>query len=218
MEFITADENLPFVVSLIILLIIGALEGAALLIGLGFSAVLDSMVPDLDVDIDGPDLGANNTLGSLLTWLRVGKVPLLILLILFFLFFGLSGLAIQGGVDGVMGLLLPGYLASIPAFILALYLVRLVGAVFEKLMPSDETSAVSSDSFVGRVATIVLGVSETGKPAQAKVKDRHGLEHYLLVEPDNTNDIFETGSSVLLVRKVEGKFFGIAASSELLSK
>ena len=219
MEFLAAGENLPFVVSLTILVIIGVLEGAALIIGLGFSSVLDNLLPEMDVDldIDGPDVGANNTLGNLFTWLRVGKVPLLVLLILFFLFFGLSGLFFQAVSEEVLGLLLPSWIISIPAFVITLFLVRWFGMWFEELMPNDETSAVSSDSFIGRMATIVLGAAETGKPAQAKVRDEHGLDHYLMIEPDVQGEVFEQGSKVLVVRKSGITFYAITTASEILT-
>ncbi len=56
----------------------------------------------------------------MLGWLRVGKVPMLMLLIIFLTGFGLIGLALQSLLHDSFSLLLPNWLMSIPAFVLAL--------------------------------------------------------------------------------------------------
>ena len=95
---------------------------------------------------------------------------------------------------------------------------QLSGGAVAKVMPKEETSAVSLNSLVGRVATITLGTASPGKPAQGKVRDEHGLEHYVMIEPDIADAAFEQGSEVLLVRSEGAKFFAIANTHAALSR
>ncbi len=217
-EFITATENMAFSVALLVVLIIAALEGVGALFGAGLSNVLSSVLPDSDLPfgVDAPDLDSPSSLGRILSWLRVGQVPVLILLIVFLVSFGIGGLIIQQLAMGAFGSLLPGALASIPALALTFPAVRVFGGALNRIVPKDETSAVSPDSFVGRIAVLTLGQAERGCAAQAKVKDRHGQHHYIMVEPDNDGDVFQQGEKVLLVRRDSGSFFAIPNKNELL--
>ncbi len=217
-EFILATGNTPFAVALAVMFGIAILEGVTTLLGFALSNVIDALIPEFDVDIDvGADidatagstleqghsveLDANSALSRLLGWLRVGRVPVLILLVVFLTGFGLTGLALQSFIHGITGSLLPGSIMSIPAFIIALPIVRVFGGVLGKIMPKDETDAVTEESLVGRVAIITLGIAKSGSPAEARVRDIHGTTHYLMVEPDSGDAEFPSGSSVLLVQK-----------------
>jgi len=82
---------------------------------------------------------------------------------------------------------------------LALPVIRVLGGLLGKIIIRDETEVVSRNSFVGRVATITLGEAKQGSPAEAKFRDEHGTTHYVMVEPDHTNETFVSGESVLLV-------------------
>ncbi len=201
MDFFLEAQNLPFTVSIAVMIFIAALEGVGALIGLGISNVLESMLPDMDFDIDGPNLDSNTTLSHFLGWLRIGEVPFLVLLIVFLTAFGLIGLIIQKGAIGMTGHLLPSPLASIPAVLGALPCMRVFGGLINKIMPRDETEAVSVDSFKGRVATITLGSAKKGSPAEAKLIDSHNQTHYVMVEPDNGDESISQGEKVLIVSK-----------------
>ena len=107
------------------------------------------------------------------------------------------------------GTLMHGMVVSIPVFLVSLPAVRLLGGIAAKIIPKDETDAVSERSFIGRTATIVLGTARAGSPAQAKLTDKNGTVHYVMVEPDVTGGQFETGDSVLLVSQEKAVFIGI---------
>lgn len=77
-------------------------------------------------------------------------------------------------------------------------------------MSMDETDAVSEKTFIGRVAKITLGKAEINSPAQAKLKDEHGQNHYIMVEPDIQGDVFETGRLIILVSRVGTIFKAIS--------
>lgn len=202
LEFLTAEPNMPFAVSLTVMLGIAILEGAAMLLGAGISSFLDALLPelDLDVDLDASEVPAVAPLSRFLGWLRIGKVPILILLVIFLTAFGLIGLGIQSLTITLLGFLLPGLVASILSLVLTFPVVRVLGGGLEKIMPKDETDAVSEQSLVGRIAVITIGTAKANSPAEAKVKDQHGLMHYVMVEPDEPQMRFTTGTSVLLVR------------------
>jgi len=208
-DFLLATENLPFTVALSVMFGIAFLEGVTVLMGFALSGMLDTLLPDMDFDIEADlysELEAPSPFSRLLSWLRVGKVPMLMLLIIFLTAFGLIGLALQSILHSSFDFLLPNWLMSIPAVVLALPVVRVFGGVLNRFMPNDETDAVSIDSLVGRVATITLGTAASGSAAEARVRDVHGTTHYVMVEPDVASDSFSTQSSVLLVRN-EGAIF-----------
>ena len=202
LEIIASPANLPFSVALLVMLMIGAVEA----LGLGASAAH----LDLHSDMDG---------GDLLGWLGIGRVPLLMLLVVFLAFFGLAGLAIQQFAGP-----LPLWIATPAAAAAALPLTGLGARGLARIMPQDETTAVSLDSLVGRRGTITVGTARRGSPAQARVTDIHGQVHYVMVEPyDDAHSIGE-GETVRLDRR-EGNIFvavgrrtdGIETSLETLS-
>lgn len=180
------------------------------LLGIGLSNAIESLMPDVDLDVDadlsGPEVQSATPLSRLLGWLRIGKVPVLMLLVIFLTAFGLIGLAIQSFIHNAAGFLLPALVASIPAVLLALPVVRAFGSVLSKLLPGDETDAISVESLVGRVATITLGTAKQGSPAEARVQDMHGTTHYVMVEPDSAQEEYTRGDDVLLVRRAGSIF------------
>ena len=208
-----------------------------MLLGGALSQFLESFLPDsvgdvdLDADLD-PDIdtgfggasghaesmevGSANALSKLLGWLQVGRVPLLALLVAFLTVFGLSGLLVQAFARGLVGFPLPSLLAVVPAFLIALPGTRVAGRVMARMIPKDETSAVSRKTFIGRVATITLGTAARGQPAEARLTDEYGQNHYVRVEPDDKSETFAKGEQVLLVSRRASVFRAIRATSEAL--
>ena len=195
---IFAGETAPFAVALGVTLVIAIIELLGLVLGTQPSALVDNALPDLDADVDGVELGP---LSETLSWLSFGKLPALVVLILITTSFGLCGFALQEALRGVFGFALPPWLASVPAAFGAAFLTRHVGLAIARIMPKEETEAVSTKAFVGRIATVFRGVAEPGAPAEAKLTDIHGKTHYLLVEPDQGEAVMPEGSQVLIVRQ-----------------
>lgn len=217
MSFVLAAENIPFAVALVVMVGIGLLEAVAMSFGAGFSHLFDTAMPSFDLDADGHvdvdlDVAGHHgvhgvgPLSSLLGWLHVGRVPLLMLLVIFLLGFGLAGYFVQSLVNAVTGMLLPGVVAVVPAFALALPIVRVSGNVLRKVMVADHTEVVSEASFIGRVAVVTLGVAKRGQPAQAKLKDKFRHTHYVMVEPENDDESIAAGTPVLLLRRAGPSF------------
>ena len=234
LEFIGHVGNLPFVGALALMIGIALLEGVGAVLGLGFSRLLDTLVPDSLADFDpgldaGLDGGADaasaagdaaagaGIFSSVLGWLCVGRVPLLILLIWFLTVFGLVGLAVQWAMHASLGFLLPGIVAMVPALVVAVPSVRAFGRTFAKWVPKEQTTALSKDTFIGLVAIVLRGEARAGQPAEAKLQDRFGKTHYLLVEPDSEAMRFVEGDEVLLVRRSGNRFWGIPNPHKALS-
>lgn len=194
MELLLAPESVLFTAAIVLMLALTVLEGVGLLIGTGVSEWLEHVLPDTP-EADGP-----------LAWLHLGKVPLMMLLILFLTSFGLLGLVMQALVQGATRHYLPGVAVAVPAFLGALSVVRVLGGLIARVMPRDESSAVSEEALVGRGAVITIGVARAGQPAQAKLRDQHGQTHYVMVEPDVDDDEFPAGTEVLLVKKLSAHY------------
>lgn len=198
-EFVAAPENLPFSVALLVMLLIGVVEA----VGLGASAA------HLDVNADA---GAG---GDLLGWLGVGRVPLLIVLVVFLACFGLAGLAIQQLAASMAGDPLSLWMASAAALAAALPMTGVGARGLARIIPQDETTAVSLDSLVGKRGAITIGTARRGSPAQLRVRDAFGQTHYVLVEPHDEAHPFAEGDTVLLVRRDGDIFIGIGEADGL---
>jgi membrane protein implicated in regulation of membrane protease activity len=187
LEFIIAPENLPFSVAFLVMLLIGIVEA----VGLGAGAVH----LDVHADADG---------GDLLGWLGVGRVPLLMLLVVFLAVFGLLGISIQQ-IVGPLSL----WIAAPAAAVAAVPLTGIGARGLARVMPQDETTAVSLDSLVGKRGTITVGTARAGSPAQARVRDSFGQPHYVMVEPHDAAHPIAEGETVLLIRRDGNIFTGL---------
>jgi hypothetical protein len=199
MIVLTAPETWPFGASLAIMVGLSIIEGAGLLLAASPSQWLDSLLPDLPESLEGP-----------LGWLHLGKVPLLVLFVLFLAGFAVSGYVIQAVAHSISGNLLPAWIAAIPATLAGLSTLSGVGALLAKIVPVDETTAVSEQSLIGRAGVVVRGTAKQGLAAEAKVRDARGTVHYVMVEPDLAEHTFDEGADILLVRKVGARFRCIA--------
>ena len=219
LSLMLASENLAFSIALVLMIMIAVLEGVAALLGAGMSSALESLLPESELSphTEVGQVDADTALSRFLGWLRIGEVPLLMLLVIFLFSFGLSGLLLQGLFQAITGWLAPGWLAVPLVLVASLPLVRLGGGVLQAVMPRDETTAVTEDSLLGRIAVITLGTARQNYPAEARVKDQHGYTHYLQLEPDAEGDEFLQGTEVLLLSRQGAVYKGIKNSNPHLS-
>lgn len=200
-----------FSIALLVMAMIALLEVFGLLFGVAFSEMLDSVLPDfdLDVDVDGidtPNLDGVSVFAQALSWLCVGRVPFLILFAMFLSAFGLTGLIAQHIFQALLGSYLPSLIVGVIAFVAAVPATRQFGLLFSKVMPKEQSDAVSVDTFIGRTAKIIRGEAKVNKPAEAKLIDSKGTTQYILVEPDRLETTFTAGDNVLLVAR-DGALF-----------
>lgn len=193
MSLLTLPEAAPFVVALGVLLLLGAIEGVTLMFGASPSHWLDGLLGS-----DPPD--------GFLGWLHLGRAPVLALCAVFLTAFALGGLVLNALALNVAGHPMPRLLSIPFAVLAALPVVRACGGLIVRLVPQEETYAVSFTSLVGRVATM-LGHARPAYPAQAKTADGKGHTLYLMVEPDESVEELANGSDVLLVRQIHGNRF-----------
>jgi hypothetical protein len=223
-QIVTAPQNWPFVVALGVMLGLAGLEMLVLLLGGSLFGFVDDLLPDnLDGDVDvtaEADAGAPDSapglLGEVLGWFAIGQVPFLVVVIALLTSFGLLGLMLQAVLVKMTGYALPASLAAIPALLGASFTTRWLALRIARIIPNAETSAVSRDTFIGRVATITLGSARSGEPTQARLSDTHGQAHYVMVEPDRASDVLAEGERVLLVSRSNTTFRAIRAESEAL--
>lgn len=202
MSLFTAPETLPFGVGFGLIVGIALLEGFGMLVSLSPSNLIDDWLPDVSGD---------GALDRVLGWLHIGRVPALVLLLLFLAGYVLFGYSLQMVAHGLIGSYLPAWMAGLLAVPSGMATVRGLGALIAHIVPRDETSAVSEQSLVGRVGVVTAGVARRGLAAQARVRDALGRSHYLMVEPDLDDEVFEEGAQVLIVRKA-GAFFRCIAN------
>ncbi len=201
MSLFTAEQNLPFGIGFALIIGIALVEGMGMLLSLSPSNLLDSLLPDIDADS-----GLDRVLG----WLHLGKVPALVLVLLFLMGYTLFGYGLQAVAHGLFGAYLPAWVAGLLAVPSGMATVRGLGALIAHIIPRDETSSVSETTLLGRVGVVVGGVARRGLAAQARVKDSQGRSHYLMVEPDLDDVVFDEGTQVLIVRKAGALYRCIA--------
>jgi hypothetical protein len=201
MGLFLAPESAPYLIATLVMLFIAAVEGVALLVGMSASHWLDSFFVQHDHSLEGA--AADSWLG----WLHVGRVPLLVLVVIFLACFAVIGFAANIMVHGLFGIYIPALIGAPAAFIASLPVLRAAGGLLSRVLPGDQTAAVTMDSLVGRIATITGGTAKHGYPAQAKLTTQFGQALYILVEPDDPEVTFGANDQVLLVKRVSGKKF-----------
>lgn len=210
-EIFIHPSNIFFSVSLCLMLFLGLVEALLLIAGATTQGFLDQFIPDQLFEAQHPDLNLDsnpNIFIQLLDWLYIGRIPVLVWLIIFLTTFGLFGLVTQGLFFQWTASYFPLWIIAPASLILCMPIVRTVSAIIAKVLPQDETTAIHSEELIGLSAEIILGEARLNYPAQAKVKDQHGLTHYIMVEPE-TDLIFTQGQTVLLTQKTKIGFQAI---------
>lgn len=205
----------PFTIALMIMALIVLMELVSLLFGASVSEIVDNALPD--TDIAAPELSQPGLFDSFFGWLGLGRVPALILIAALLLSFGVIGILLQSFWRAIFGFHLPALVPALAAVPLSLFPTRWIGRVVARLLPREDSEAVSRDTFVGKVAIILRGEASAGRPAEAKLKDPHGATHYLLVEPDEGDAAFAAGTEVLIVGRAGAVFRAIANPSAALT-
>jgi len=188
LELIVAPEMAPFTAALGVVGVIGVLEMLALMV---FGPMLSHFHIHADFDAHG------SAFEGALSWLHVGKVPLLGLVVLLLSGFGLAGAGIQLGLNALGFGMADALGACIPALGFGVATVRRVGGVAAKMLGDDPT-VLTLDSFTGETAQITTGNARLALPAEARFTDKFGKDHYVMVAPESEQDEFPAGTLVVL--------------------
>jgi hypothetical protein len=198
---------LPFSIAGGVMLGLLTLEILFLVVGKPLSALLDHLAGGHH----GPEVGAADHAGpgdhagpahgkfaEALAWLNAGRVPGLILLILALAGFAAGGFVIQGIADAIFRPL-PAFIASLGALALAVPFVRGTSRTIARLMPRDETYALTHGDLIGLNGVVTLGPVKQGVAAKARFRDHGGNTHFPRVEPFKAGEVIEEGAAVLAV-------------------
>ncbi|WP_322094377.1 OB-fold-containig protein [Paraburkholderia bannensis] len=208
----------PFIVAIGLMIVIAVLEGVTLLFGFSVTTHAGNLLAHQLFDIDHAASGAETGfIGQLLGWLHVGRVPFLVLLTLFLTGFAIAGLLLQWVLHALFHFMLPPALAAVVALPFSLLFVRKTGKPLGRLVPQEETSALSEIDFIGRAVRIVTGEATQGNPAEARFVDEFGQAHYVRIEPDEAGLTFVRGQTVLITARVSGSLYRAIVSPRHLS-
>ncbi len=220
-ENLLAPENGVFLVTLCLFLLIFLVQAISVIIGMEPFGFMDGLLPDIDIEVEADlDLGdAPGFIDSVMSMLKLGRIPFIFTFILFLFLFSIIGLYGQMAFYEVSGSRLNWFLATGGAFVVTIPLLRIGNGILEKILPKDETAAISADTFVGRMATVLIGTATHERAAEAKVVGPDGKTHYINVVADNEGKSFKQGDHLLIVgRRTEGVFTVIENKNPLLEE
>jgi len=192
-EFLTHEANSPYFFALSFLIILFIFEVLGLLIGMSLSHAFDSFI-DFDVNTD---------VGGHLSLLGLGKVPFIIWLTFFFGLFSLIGYAANAISSSIFGYM-PVWVSIVPVVITSFMINGILCKVFAKILPRFETTAVSTDTFSGRVAKVTIGDATYTKFAMGVVLDEHNMYHNIRIKAMDDGVVLNQNNPVILVEQIKG--------------
>lgn len=198
-NFFLMDANLVFGVTCVLILMISALEILGLLLGFSLMGLMDDFLP-----ADGAVEISDGGLSTLLGWLYLGKLPFLIWFMLFLTSFTILGYSSNFVALKLFSQPLSGFVIYPLVLILSLSITRYMSQTLAKILPKNESSAVSAHSFSGQLAQITMGRATVGSPSEAVLQDQYQKKHYIMVAPNSNKDTFSTGDKVVLLEKHPG--------------
>lgn len=203
--------NMPFAAALVLMAMLAAIQVIGLADALG----------DHDVGAHDTTHADVTTLGGLVDGLfsliGLGRLPLMVWLPVALGVFAALGVSVQATADNLLGAPLDRWVAAAIAAGAGLPLTGLIARPLARILPHDETTAVSTDMLLGRRGVITDGTARAGSPARARVYDLHGQAHHVMVEPHETGDELTAGAEVLLLRREAETFFATGLVHRQLS-
>lgn len=200
-EFLIHSQVWPFTLVFGLFLVAALLEIILVFTGAGADFGLD-----LSVDIDLPDVTNH---GGMLDWLGIGRVPFIITLASFLFSVGVVGLFAQAIQLELIDAALPWPLVMAGAVALSLPPVRLLNHGLGRIWPKDvESSAVTTESFIGHEAEVVLGNIGPDEPGQIKFRDTAGTMHHAMAYADRAGETYRQSDAVLIVGR-RGAFYTV---------
>jgi hypothetical protein len=208
-DILLAPDVRPFAVAAAIMVALGGIELITTLIGFSFSDLLGS---DSGLESDG-----HSDLDGLLLWINAGRLPLLILIMLALGVFSIGGFLLQG-VAHMVGTAVPVVIAAVVAAAGSIPVIRTASRGIARIIPRDETYAVSEADFVGKVAVVSIGPLDQGLPGRVRLKDVFGNWHTVAARASLDSTALPVGASVLLVDRDARSFIAISAPADLIGQ
>jgi hypothetical protein len=208
-DILLAPDVRPFAIAAAIMLTLGVIELLTTLTGFPFGSVLGS---DASLDADG-----HHGLDGLFLWINAGRLPLLMLIILALGIFSIGGFLLQGIAHSI-GTAVPVTVAALVAAAGSIPVIRTTSRGLARIIPRDETYAVSDAEFVGKVALVSVGPLDQGLPGKVRLKDVFGNWHTLNARASADSTELPVGASVLLVDRDAKSFIAISAPADLIAQ
>jgi hypothetical protein len=238
LAFLVAPEFQPFSIAALVMIGLLLVEAGSTLIGVPTSSLLDSVFGLHAVHLElhhgiesqggigshGPQTtsssgvahGTDGPFATAFNWLNAGRVPLLVLIIAFLACFAAVGMVLQISATHLLAPL-PTAAAVGIAVAAAIPGTRWTSRLVSRIIPRDETYAVSDEDLIGRVGIVTLGPVVAGAAARAKVQDKYGNWHFPRVTPGVSGASIPQGASILIVDKIAGEYAVVAADGRLAS-
>jgi hypothetical protein len=207
-DILLAPDVRPFAIAAAIMVALGGIELLTMLVGFSISELVGDGVA---VDADSHD-----ALGGLFLWINAGRLPLLILLIVALGVFSIEGFLLQGFAH-MAGIALPVAIAALVAAAGSIPVIRTTSRGIARIIPRDESYAVSDADFVGKVAVVSIGPLDQGLPGRVRLKDVFGNWHTVAARASPDSTALAVGASVLLVDRDTKSFIAISAPDDLIS-
>jgi hypothetical protein len=207
-DILLAPDVRPFAVAAAIMLALGGIEVLTTLVGFSIGDVFGQ---DASVDAN-----SHHGLDGLFLWINTGRLPLLILIILALGVFSIGGFLLQG-IAHAAGTALPVSIAAIAAAACSIPVIRSTSRGLARMIPRDETYAVSDADFVGKVAQVSVGPLDQGLPGRVRLKDAFGNWHTVAARASPDSQSLPVGASVLLVDRDTKSFIAISATADLIA-
>jgi hypothetical protein len=207
-DILLAPDVRPFAIAAAIMMALGAIELLTTLVGFSLAELIGK---DVAVEAD-----SHNGLGGLFLWINAGRLPLLILIILALGVFSIEGFLLQG-VAHMVGTAVPVAIAALVAVAGSIPVIRTTSRGLSRIIPRDETYAVSESDFVGKVAMVSIGPLDQGLPGRVRLKDVFGNWHTVAARASLDSAPLPVGASVLLVDRDARSFIAISAPADLIA-
>jgi len=207
-DILLAPDVRPFAIAAAIMLTLGVIELLTTLTGFSLGSVVGQ---DASVDADG-----HHGLDGLFLWINAGRLPLLMLIILALGVFSIGGFLLQG-IAHSLGTTVPVAIAALVAAAGSIPVIRTTSRGLARIIPRDETYAVSDADFVGKVALVSVGPLDQGLPGKVRLKDVFGNWHTLNARASADSTPLPVGASVLLVDRDAKSFVAISAPADLIA-
>jgi Protein of unknown function (DUF1449) len=208
-DILLAPDVRPFAIAAAIMIALGAIELLTMIVGFSISGLAGK---DIVVDAQSHDI-----IGGLFLWINAGRLPLLILLILALGVFSIEGFLLQG-IAHALGGTLPVAVAALAAGAGSVPVIRITSRGVARIIPRDETYAVSEADFVGLLAEVSVGPLDQGLPGRVRLKDVFGNWHTVAARAGANSDPLPVGASVLLVDRDARSFIAISAPADLIAQ
>jgi hypothetical protein len=207
-DILLAPDVRPFAITATIMIALGGIEVLTMLVGFSIS---EAVGHGISVDADSHD-----GTGGLFLWVNAGRLPLLILLILALGVFSIEGFLLQGVAHMLHGTL-PVPIATIAAVAGSLPAIRVTSRGVARVIPRDESYAVSEADFIGKVGEVSVGPLDQGLPGRVRLKDVFGNWHTVSARASTDSSPLAVGSNVLLVDRDNKSFIVISAPADLIA-